>query len=464
MILGEESVQSAALAGASHPRVRRSALGWAYRRAAVVTAPSPGVVGDLVAELAIADATFAVIPNMVDLEAIERCRPGAGAPPVQRRPDCRCWWPPGGCSRPRARPTSWSAHELLSRTRPANLLVLGAGPDRRRLERLAGELGIAGRVAFTGFVANPYALMRQADVFVSPSHAESFGNVIVEAMAAGAPVVSTRVPCGPETIITDGVTGSSPGRATRAISPPRSIPCSPTRRRPARSPSARQGSIVQYDVDVVVGRYEDLLDAGGTASSVPAKCRVSFCACPPKLRSSRTGRRVPAAPSTPARGPEPAPTTTRSRRPATGSSRSSTASPTSPAGAGRRVLEIGVGAATDFLNFARAGAVLTGVDLTPAAVEHARAGWRSRGLEAELAVASGEALPFPDGSFDLVYSWGVIHHAEHPHRIVREIRRLLAPERRGAGDALRAPLLGGLQALAPPRPARSAARAGRWPR
>lgn len=95
---------------------------------------------------------------------------------------------------------------------------------------------------------------------------------------------------------------------------------------------------------------------------------------------------------------------------------------------GRRVLEIGVGAATDFLNFARAGAVLTGVDLTPAAVEHAHSRLALEGLTADLAVASGEALPYPDASFDLVYSWGVIHHAEHPHRIVREIRRLLAPE------------------------------------
>jgi SAM-dependent methyltransferase len=94
---------------------------------------------------------------------------------------------------------------------------------------------------------------------------------------------------------------------------------------------------------------------------------------------------------------------------------------------GRRVLEIGVGAGTDFVNFARSGAVLTGVDLTPAAVDHARRRLALEDLTADLRVGSGEALPFADGTFDLVYSWGVIHHAEHPHRIVREIRRLLAP-------------------------------------
>ncbi|MFN2628819.1 MAG: class I SAM-dependent methyltransferase [Gaiellaceae bacterium] len=94
---------------------------------------------------------------------------------------------------------------------------------------------------------------------------------------------------------------------------------------------------------------------------------------------------------------------------------------------GQRVLEIGVGAGTDFLNFARAGAILTGIDLTPAAIDHAVRRLALEGLHAELAVTSAEALPYPDRSFDLVYSWGVIHHAEHPHRIVREVRRLLAP-------------------------------------
>ena len=94
---------------------------------------------------------------------------------------------------------------------------------------------------------------------------------------------------------------------------------------------------------------------------------------------------------------------------------------------GRRVLEIGVGAATDFVNFARCGARLTGIDLTPAAVEHARRRLELEGLEATVLVGSAEDLPFPDGSFDLVYSYGVLHHAAHPDRTFREVRRVLAP-------------------------------------
>jgi len=67
------------------------------------------------------------------------------------------------------------------------------------------------------------------------------------------------------------------------------------------------------------------------------------------------------------------------------------------------------------------------VDLTEAAVEMTRERLALHGLKSELQRADAESLPFPDASFDLVYSWGVIHHAEHPECIVEEIRRVLRP-------------------------------------
>ena len=93
----------------------------------------------------------------------------------------------------------------------------------------------------------------------------------------------------------------------------------------------------------------------------------------------------------------------------------------------KEVLEIGVGAGADHLQFARAGARLHGVDLTEAAIATTRAHLALHGLASDLRRLDAERLPLDDHSFDLVYSWGVIHHSEHPNRIVAEIHRVLRP-------------------------------------
>lgn len=92
-----------------------------------------------------------------------------------------------------------------------------------------------------------------------------------------------------------------------------------------------------------------------------------------------------------------------------------------------RVLEIGVGLGTDFVQFARAGAKLSGIDLTDVSIDLVRRRLALEGLEADLRVGDAEALPFPDESFDLVYSWGVLHHTPNIEQAVAEIRRVLKP-------------------------------------
>lgn len=94
---------------------------------------------------------------------------------------------------------------------------------------------------------------------------------------------------------------------------------------------------------------------------------------------------------------------------------------------GKRVLEVGVGLGTDFVRFARAGAQATGIDLTEAAARLVRTRLELEGLDAEVRAADAESLPFPDVSFDLVYSWGVLHHTPDTPRALAEIRRVLAP-------------------------------------
>jgi ubiquinone/menaquinone biosynthesis C-methylase UbiE len=91
------------------------------------------------------------------------------------------------------------------------------------------------------------------------------------------------------------------------------------------------------------------------------------------------------------------------------------------------VLEIGIGMGADFVRWARAGAMATGVDLTERAVDLTRGRLQREGLTAEVRVADAESLPFPDDHFDLVYSWGVLHHTPRPDDALREAQRVLAP-------------------------------------
>jgi ubiquinone/menaquinone biosynthesis C-methylase UbiE len=94
---------------------------------------------------------------------------------------------------------------------------------------------------------------------------------------------------------------------------------------------------------------------------------------------------------------------------------------------GKRVLEIGVGLGTDHVQFARAGAHLHGVDLTEKGVELVGRRLDLEGLGSDLQVADAERLPFDDESFDVVYSWGVLHHTPDTPAAVREAIRVLRP-------------------------------------
>ena len=94
---------------------------------------------------------------------------------------------------------------------------------------------------------------------------------------------------------------------------------------------------------------------------------------------------------------------------------------------GRDVLEIGCGAGLDLVRFARGGAHVTGVDVARTAIDLARNYCLVAGVSASLLEADGALLPFPDGSFDLVYCMGVLSFAQDPAAIIAEAHRVLRP-------------------------------------
>ncbi|OEO30449.1 glycosyl transferase [Devosia insulae DS-56] len=100
------------------------------------------------------------------------------------------------------------AFAALLKTRPGRLVLFGDGPLRGELEAESRILGIASRVLFAGYVNDPTACYAAADLFVLTSTSEGFGNVLIEAMAAGVPVVSTDAPHGPREILADGKYGT----------------------------------------------------------------------------------------------------------------------------------------------------------------------------------------------------------------------------------------------------------------
>ena len=101
-------------------------------------------------------------------------------------------------------------------------------------------------------------------------------------------------------------------------------------------------------------------------------------------------------------------------------------------GQGKDVLEIGVGMGADYIEWAKSNPrSLTGIDLTPKAIEHTKKRLAIYGLKSDVRVADAEELPFGDNSFDLIYSWGALHHSPNTHQGIKEVFRILRPNGTG---------------------------------
>jgi glycosyltransferase involved in cell wall biosynthesis len=148
--------------------------------------------------------------------------------------------------------------------RPVTLYILGEGSEYPRLESLSESLGLESHIRLLGFQRNPYAYMKQADLFVLSSNYEGFANVIVEAMAAGTPVVATDCPYGPSEILTDREYGKlvPPGDAEALAQAILSSLKSPKHNRAAITQHAQRFS-VEHIVPQYAQLFSELLEGQG---------------------------------------------------------------------------------------------------------------------------------------------------------------------------------------------------------
>jgi len=94
---------------------------------------------------------------------------------------------------------------------------------------------------------------------------------------------------------------------------------------------------------------------------------------------------------------------------------------------GKKVLEVGCGTGSDLVRFAKAGAIVTGIDLSTRSAALAKHRLRVYGRRGDIFVGDAEELPFEGGEFSMAYSWGCLHHTPHTEKAIGEMHRVLEP-------------------------------------
>jgi len=226
-----------------------------YERADAVVVTSEGVAEDLVANYRVPRSKIRVLHNPVDLEAIV----AAAGQPVDHG-DVAEEHPlvvaAGRLAGVKNYPLLLDAVAALKSETPVHAWILGEGAERSQLETHVAERGLGWLVTFLGFQQNPWRFIARADVFVLTSTYEGFGNVLIEAMACGTPVVATRSP-GTVEIIEHGTNGllvdHEPGAVAAAIA---SLIADARLR--ARIVTHARESVRHYALPQVAERYDQL--------------------------------------------------------------------------------------------------------------------------------------------------------------------------------------------------------------
>jgi glycosyltransferase involved in cell wall biosynthesis len=246
-------------------RIKLRLMRLAYRWADNFVAVSQGVAAEAETLLGVSKARIRVIYNPLvtpELATLAQAPLTDNGSKTIGHP----WFAPGsppvilGVGRLTAQkdfPTLIRAFALIRQQRPARLMILGEGPLRGELTTLIDSLELTDDVCLAGFQDNPYGYLARSAVFAFSSAWEGFGNVIVEALAIGTPVVSTDCRSGPAEILGDGAYGrlvpvgdvSALAAAVMAVldTPP--------------DPAVGQARSADFTIAAIVAQYQDLFKA-----------------------------------------------------------------------------------------------------------------------------------------------------------------------------------------------------------
>jgi len=230
-----------------------------YARADLIVTTSRGVADDLVAVFGVSRGSVRVVHNPVDLAAVDVAAKEAIDPEHEA-----AWRHPvivaaGRLAAAKNYPLMIEALALLRRRIAARLFILGQGDEEPALRTLIAARGLSDAVVLCGFQKNPWKYIARADVFALTSHYEGFGNVLVEAMACGTPVVATASD-GTREIVTTNADGllvgdHEPGAFAEALR--MVLDDDPLRQRMSRD--AKQAS-AKFALPIVAAAYSRVFD------------------------------------------------------------------------------------------------------------------------------------------------------------------------------------------------------------
>ena len=243
--------------GRWHRRVFSMVTRAGYAAADLVVTTSCGVASDLQTAFGVSADHVRVIPNPVDIDAVVR----AAAEPLDAA-FAEQWQSPvivaaGRLAEAKNYPLLIDAVALLRQRVPARLFILGQGELEGAIRARIAERGLTDAVVLCGFQRNPWKFIGKADVFALTSHYEGFGNVLVEAMACGVPVVATAS-AGTRDIVRDGQNGVLvQAHTAEAVAAALATVLGDRARRVQMSSSAREHSR-SFALNVVASEYDSL--------------------------------------------------------------------------------------------------------------------------------------------------------------------------------------------------------------